>query len=139
MPGLGPGIHEFLTPLLELDSDPDRYEKTKALLADLLAYPDVKPQWTTPIALSFMPVIPLSFVHQGTVLNYFSMVTTVGTPQTVAAQELRMECMFPADAETEARHGEMMGKGERRKRGGGRRDRRNQRLELRFAFITLGA
>jgi hypothetical protein len=30
-------------------------------------------------------------------LNYFSMVTTVGTPQTVAAQELRIECMFPAE------------------------------------------
>ncbi|HVO02786.1 MAG TPA: helix-turn-helix transcriptional regulator [Candidatus Cybelea sp.] len=92
--------------------------KTKALLADLLAYPDVKPQWTTPIQLSFMPVIPLSFVHKGTVLNYFSMVTTVGTPQTVAAQELRLECMFPADQATEAEHMRLMAQAPAPKRAG---------------------
>jgi hypothetical protein len=32
------------------------------------------------------------------------MVTTDGTPQTVAAQELRIETMFPADEETEREH-----------------------------------
>jgi hypothetical protein len=32
------------------------------------------------------------------------MVTTVGTPQTVAAQELRIESMFPAEEETEREH-----------------------------------
>jgi hypothetical protein len=44
----------------------------------------------------------------GRVLNYFSMVTTVGTPQTVAAQELRIECMFPADEATEVFHVELL-------------------------------
>jgi hypothetical protein len=38
------------------------------------------------------------------VLNYFSMVTTVGTPQTIASQELRVECIFPADESTEQQH-----------------------------------
>jgi hypothetical protein len=38
------------------------------------------------------------------------MVTTVGTPQTVAAQELRIETMFPADEETEREHLVMVGK-----------------------------
>ncbi|AOI75184.1 transcriptional regulator [Burkholderia sp. NRF60-BP8] len=37
-------------------------------------------------------------------LRDFSPVTTVGTPQSAAAQELRMECMFPADDATDARH-----------------------------------
>jgi hypothetical protein len=32
------------------------------------------------------------------------MVTTVGTPQTIAAQELRLECMYPVDKETEMEH-----------------------------------
>jgi hypothetical protein len=32
------------------------------------------------------------------------MVTTVGTPRAVAAQELRLECMFPADDATETWH-----------------------------------
>jgi hypothetical protein len=55
------------------------------------------------------PVIPLSFIKDGTVMNYFSMVTTVGTPQTISAQELRIECMFPADEDTEVRHIQMLG------------------------------
>jgi transcriptional regulator with XRE-family HTH domain len=84
-------------------------EKTRELLAALLAYPDVKTDWKNPIELSTMPVIPIGFVRDGQVLNYFSMVTTVGTPQTIAAQELRIECMFPADEATEAHHIEMIG------------------------------
>ena len=84
-------------------------EKTRELLAALLAYPDVKTDWKNPIELSAMPVIPIGFVRGGQVLNYFSMVTTVGTPQTIAAQELRIECMFPADEATEAHHIEMIG------------------------------
>jgi len=83
-------------------------EKTKALVAALLAYPDVKNEWKNPVALSFMPVIPIGFMKDGLVLNYFSMVTTVGTPQTVAAQELRIECMFPADEATEIHHASLI-------------------------------
>ncbi|WP_244571374.1 helix-turn-helix domain-containing protein [Mesorhizobium carmichaelinearum] len=93
-------------------------DRTKALLAELLAYPDVKSDWKNPVAIGFMPTIPLGFVKPtkegpakeggDRVLNYFSMVTTVGTPQTVAAQELRIECMFPADEATEIHHAEMM-------------------------------
>ncbi|MFI4932323.1 MAG: hypothetical protein ACHP83_18920 [Burkholderiales bacterium] len=33
--------------------------------------------------------------------NYFSAVTTLGTPQDVTLQELRIEAFFPADAATE--------------------------------------
>jgi transcriptional regulator with XRE-family HTH domain len=84
-------------------------ERTKELMAALLAYPDVKSEWKNPIALSTMPVIPIGFVKDGQVMNYFSMVTTVGTPQTIAAQELRIECMFPADEATEANHVRMIG------------------------------
>lgn len=83
-------------------------EKTRELLAALLAYPDVNSDWKNPVAIGFMPVIPLGFIKDGRRLNYFSMVSTVGTPQTVAAQELRMECMFPADEATEIHHAAMM-------------------------------
>lgn len=82
-------------------------DRIKALLARLLAYPDVEPAWHPPTALSIqsvMPMISIDFVKEGRLLRYFSMVTTVGTPQTVAAQELRVECIFPADAQTEAFH-----------------------------------
>lgn len=87
-------------------------DKIKALLAALLAYPDVEARWTRPKAMSVQsvtPVIPMGFVKDGKLLNYFSMVTTVGTPQTVAAQELRIECMFPADEATEVFHVALVG------------------------------
>lgn len=66
-------------------------------MAALLAYPDVKSEWKNSVAMSFMPVVPIGFMKDGQVLNYFPMVTTVRTPQTVAGQELRIECMFPAE------------------------------------------
>ncbi|CAG9249318.1 hypothetical protein [Burkholderia cepacia] len=46
--------------------------------------------------------------QHGPLLRYFSLVTTVGTPQSAAAQELRMECMFPADDATDARHRQLL-------------------------------
>lgn len=87
-------------------------DRAKELLAALMAYPDVEPAWASPKATdaqAVTPVIPIGLVKDGRVLNYFSMVTTVGTPQTVAAQELRVECMFPADEATEVLHVELIG------------------------------
>jgi transcriptional regulator with XRE-family HTH domain len=78
--------------------------RTKALLAELSQYPGVKSEWRTPSPGDAMPMIPLTFVKDGVTLNYFSMITTVGTPQTVTAEELRLECMFPADDATETQH-----------------------------------
>ncbi|MFY9986617.1 MAG: helix-turn-helix transcriptional regulator [Chthoniobacterales bacterium] len=101
--------------------------QTKDLLAALLAYPDVRTGSAsasrrpnsgltgtlsgrrrnadpTVSSATILPIIPISFRKDDKVLNYFSMVTTVGTPQTVAAQELRIETMFPADDETEREH-----------------------------------
>lgn len=86
-------------------------DNTRRLLDELLAYPDVPRDWRAhhaPSATPTMPVIPLGFVSEGVVLRYFSMVTSVGTPQTIAAQELRLECMFPADDATEARHRQLL-------------------------------
>ncbi len=83
--------------------------KSKELLVALSAYPDVETTWQGSRTTSPSPVVPLCFVKDGGVLSYFSMVTTVGTPETIAAQELRLECMFPADEETEARHLALVG------------------------------
>lgn len=84
---------------------------TGRLLDELLAYPDPPRNWKThhgSAATPTMPVIPIGFVSEGVVLRYFSMVTTLGAPQNVAAQELRLECMFPVDDETEARHRQLL-------------------------------
>ncbi|MCB8879453.1 helix-turn-helix transcriptional regulator [Acidisoma cellulosilytica] len=83
-------------------------EKTKALLAALRAYADVG-QETLLSPSPVLPMVPIGFVQDKRVLNYFSMITTVGTPQTIAAEELRIECMYPADEATEAYHSKLMG------------------------------
>jgi len=71
-------------------------QKTVELLKGLEKYPGVKELTRTPKAQG--PVIPIAFVKDGKRSSYFSLITTVGTPQCVTAQELRIECMFPADA-----------------------------------------
>lgn len=76
-------------------------DKTRRLLAALMAYPGVQPHWRVSSATPTAPTVPLTFEQSGTRLSFFSLVTTVGTPRTVMAQELRLECMFPADEETE--------------------------------------
>jgi hypothetical protein len=76
-------------------------------LIALRAYPGVRTDDRTDREsdlAAIMPIIPINFRKDSTVLNYFSMVTTVGTPQTVAAQELRIESMFPVDEATEKEH-----------------------------------
>ena len=86
-------------------------ERTRELLTSLLAYPDVDPALRMAEAAErepTLPMVPLSFQKDGQVLCYFSMVTTVGTPQTIATQELRIESMFPADDATEDAHRRLM-------------------------------
>ncbi|GAB7538599.1 helix-turn-helix domain-containing protein [Burkholderia sp. 3C] len=80
---------------------------TRQLLDALLAYPGVPADWrlrSAPAQSAAVPVIPIGFEVDGRVVEYFSMVATVGTPQSIAAQELRIESMFPANDETEAWH-----------------------------------
>ncbi|MEW9623412.1 helix-turn-helix domain-containing protein [Rhodanobacter geophilus] len=86
-------------------------ERTRDLLATLRAYPeagDALRQDDTAMAEPTLPMVPLGFVKDGRVLNYFSMVTTVGAPQTIATQELRIECMYPADEQTDVLHRALM-------------------------------
>jgi hypothetical protein len=73
-----------------------------ALLAEVLAYPDVPRRLRQPeLGLATLPVIPVRFCKDGDTFSFFSTVTTLGTPQDVTLQELRIECFFPADEDTE--------------------------------------
>lgn len=83
-------------------------EKTEELLKSLLAFPGIEPPPAAALQAAG-PVVPIGFIKDGRRLNYFSLVTTLGTPQAVAAQELRIECMFPADEESEAQHATLVG------------------------------
>ena len=82
--------------------------RTEELIDGLLAYPDVNAEWPASPAIENAPIIPLSFVKDRHVLQFFSLVTTVGTPQMITTQELRVECMFPLDDATEARYAELI-------------------------------
>jgi transcriptional regulator with XRE-family HTH domain len=73
--------------------------KLQELLKRLRVYPGVaelKPSLTPQ-----SPVLPLVFRKGNQRFSYFSLITTVGTPQCITAQELRVECMFPTDAREE--------------------------------------
>jgi len=75
---------------------PDR--RTVALLEELRAGSGVSVPLTPASALPFHPV---EFAKDELRLAFFSMVTTVGAPFDITAQELRIEAFFPADAVTE--------------------------------------
>lgn len=47
-----------------------------------------------------MPIMVLSFEIGSTVANFFTTITTLGTPLDLTTQELRIELLFPADEET---------------------------------------
>ena len=77
-------------------------EATRQLLEEILSYPGVPRSWrasnrTEPL----LPVVPVCFKQGERAFNFFSTVTTLGTPQDITVQEIRIECFFPADAETE--------------------------------------
>ncbi len=80
---------------------PDR--ETVALLAEALAYPGVPFEWRSPdFRTAPSPIVPVEFAKDGVALSYFSTVTTLGTPQDVTLQEIRLESFFPADEITAA-------------------------------------
>ena len=76
-------------------------EGTEALLRDVLAYPDVPGDWRTlNLDKPTAPIISIIFRHGRHTFSYFSTVTTLGTPQDITLQEIRIESFFPHDAET---------------------------------------
>ena len=74
--------------------------KLQELLKRLRQYPGVA-GLKTPLAPQ-SPVLPITFRRGDERFSYFSLITTVGTPQCITAQELRVECMFPTGAEERA-------------------------------------
>ncbi|GGG66792.1 helix-turn-helix domain-containing protein [Edaphobacter dinghuensis] len=64
------------------------------LLKRLQEYPEVEGLKPPPAAQS--AVLPIVFRRGEERFSYFSLITTVGTPQCITAQELRVECMFPS-------------------------------------------
>ncbi len=77
--------------------------ETRALLQELLSYPDVPRHWRTlDVEASTAPFLPIEFSKDELSLRYFTTLTSLGTPHDITLQELRIECFFPADEATEA-------------------------------------
>jgi transcriptional regulator with XRE-family HTH domain len=88
---------------VEADAVADGSEETAALLERLLAYPDVaKVAGRMSAEPAGGPVLPMNFKKSETALNLFTTIATLGTPQDVTLQELRIECFFPIDQPTAA-------------------------------------
>ena len=73
--------------------------KLQELLKRLREYPGVAELKPSPTPQS--PVLTMVFRKGNQRFSYFSLITIVGTPQCITAQELRVECMFPTDAKEE--------------------------------------
>lgn len=74
-------------------------ETGRQILSEILAYPGVPAHWhAVDLGAPLVPVVPVSFRHDGQAFHFFSAVTVLGTPQDITVQELRIECFFPLDA-----------------------------------------
>ena len=81
---------------------------TAELVAALRQRPDVAELLVTPdSSTSDGPVIDLRFAIGDVELAFFSVISTIGTPIDITAQELRVEAFFPADGDTRRRWPEL--------------------------------
>jgi transcriptional regulator with XRE-family HTH domain len=86
---------------VEADAAADGTAETAALLERLLAYDGVQSAAKAPaVDAEIGPVLPMRFRKGDISLQLFTTIATLGTPQDVTLQELRIECFFPADEET---------------------------------------
>jgi hypothetical protein len=83
---------------------------TAALLKELVAYEGVPSGWREP-DLETAPslVVPVELELGGCRMQFFTTLTTLGAPQDVTLQELRIESFHPADVATEQLMRGMMG------------------------------
>ena len=86
---------------VEADAAADGRSETAALLDRLLAYKDVRSLLKAPAMNGAAgPVLPMHFVKGDVSLRLFTTIATLGTPQDITLQELRIESFFPMDRET---------------------------------------
>jgi hypothetical protein len=86
---------------VEADAAADGASETAALLERLLAYQGVRDAVKTPTdELATTPVLAMHFRKGNTDLRLFTTIATLGTPQDITLQELRIECFFPMDDAT---------------------------------------
>jgi hypothetical protein len=94
-------IVRYFVRSVEADAAADGTAETAALLQRLLAYKDVRATISqAPPAGAEAPILPMHFQKARVRLRLFTSIATLGTPQDVTLQELRIESFFPVDEET---------------------------------------
>jgi transcriptional regulator with XRE-family HTH domain len=84
--------------------------RARALLAQVLAFPDVPDTWQDPLLReSPSPLLHTVLQRGDQVLRFFSTITTFGTPRDITLEELHIESCFPADEATAALCRELAG------------------------------
>jgi transcriptional regulator with XRE-family HTH domain len=86
---------------VETDAAADGSAETTALLARLSGYRGVKAALATGAeSAAASPVLAMHFRKGGVDLRLFTAIATLGTPQDITLQELRIESFFPMDDAT---------------------------------------
>jgi transcriptional regulator with XRE-family HTH domain len=86
---------------VEADAAADGTAETAALLKRLLAYEGVQAAVNAPPSeLPIAPMLPMHFRKGGINLKLFTTIATLGIPQDITLQELRIESFFPMDEAT---------------------------------------
>ena len=87
---------------VETDAAADGTAETEAMLQRLLAYPGVDAVVSRMSLEPSAPVLPMHFQKGDVSLRLFTTIATLGTPQDITLQELRVESFFPMDEATAA-------------------------------------
>jgi transcriptional regulator with XRE-family HTH domain len=87
---------------VQADAVADGTAETAELLQRLLAYPGVPPLSRVAPLEVHTPVLHIHFRKGDTRFSMFTTIATLGTPQDVTLQEIRIECFFPSNAESAA-------------------------------------
>ena len=95
-----PEVVRYFLRSVEADAAADGAEETAALLKRLRGYEGVRAALAAPVPEPTAPVLPMHFRKDGTSLRLFTTIATLGTPQDITLQELRIESFFPMDEAT---------------------------------------
>ena len=96
-----PEVVRYFIRSVEADAAADGTPETAALLDRLMAYGGVRAVLKkVPTDVGAAPVLPMHFRKGSVSLQLFTTIATLGTPQNVTAQELRVESFFPMNDDT---------------------------------------
>lgn len=75
----------------------------RALLEEVLTYPDVPREWRHPnFGSDAKPVLTIDFRSPAGPLRFFETITTFAAPLSVTLDDLRIDCAFPVDDRTKS-------------------------------------